>query len=170
MSTQTNALPDKSTLHLTPVQRSISRLVNINAEIAPAGSAELDLLKDTFHSLFQYDPAPLAEPEPERQVNSKLLDWLRKTQGFANTRANTAGSILVSARTAAPLWQILLKDEALKAAIQDQELAEQEAKYARDSRTAAREKKFTADAMRQAGFDKQADELVLSSRLNCRPL
>jgi hypothetical protein len=161
VSNITNALPQKSTLALSPQQRSLGRLIKLKPETLVQGDAQADLLKDTFHALYQSEPQPKsidALPE-ERHVNAKLLDWLRNTQGFTNTRANTAGSLLVSSRVAPPLWQTLLKDEALQEALQGQELAEETADMAKSAHQKARQHELAADAMRQAGHNEQADNL-----------
>ena len=137
------ALPGISTLQLDPGERAIGRLTSLALPAEPAGPAAADLAGDAFFEAFLGDPQSRPAVPPERNVNAALLDWLRSTHGYQQSRAVTAGNLPASITAAGLTWSLLQNEAAIKAALDRQEEA---AEAGRE----AQAKQMAANAMQQA--------------------
>lgn len=146
-----NALPDKSTLSLTPRQRGLGRLARIQLPREPGGVAEKDLAGDLFHSMFQVEPVDRPDVPEERQVNRALMDWMKETHGWEESRASTAGNLAASMMASSLMWAHLTNDETMAEALKKQEEAEAAANEARAQQAAANAMMQAAAQMEQAG-------------------
>lgn len=141
--TKVSGLPKQSTLRLTPGQRAMGRMVEIGLNGRPSSQPEEDLAGDTFQELYLQDPQPLEEPPAERALNRSLLDWMRNTHGWQQSKANTSGNLPASLISSSLMWDHLTNDETIQEALKKQEEAEQE-------KQEAKKRQAQADALRKA--------------------
>jgi uncharacterized protein with von Willebrand factor type A (vWA) domain len=137
------ALPQISTLQLTPGDRAMGRLASINLPDAPEGDAQADLAGDIFFEMFQSSPTAREEVPEERGVNRSLLDWMGSTHGWGEARTSTIANMPASMAASGLMWAHLQTDEVLKEALNQQEEASQKT-------AEAKAKQMAADAMAQS--------------------
>ena len=153
------ALPEVSTLSLTARQRALGRLAKVKVPQAPDGTAQADLAGDLFYEMFQREPQARPEIPPERSVNRQLMDWMKETHGWEESRASTVANLPASMTAAGLMWSHLTNDETLQEALKRQQDADTAAKDARAQEQAADAMDAAADAMEAGGDAAGADAL-----------
>lgn len=148
--TPVRVLPDVPTVKLSPSQRALGRLTQVNVTSEPEGAAQRDLAGDLFYEYFLGQVETAAPIPPERAVNRQLIDWLKSTHGWQAGRASTTANLPASLTAAALAWAHLSNEETVKEALKQQEEA---AAAARDAKT----KKRAADALEAAGDPSAGD-------------
>lgn len=136
-SATVRALPEISTLSLSPGDRAIGRLAKIELPEIPDGASQTDLAGDIFHEMFQSEPQSLPDVPEERGVNRALLDWMRETHGWQESRTATIANMPASMAASSLMWAHLQTDEALKEAMKQQETADHLSKQAKAMQAAA---------------------------------
>lgn len=126
MTAFVNALPERSTLKLTPGQRALGKLAHLPLSQEPEGAAQADLAGDAFWELYATEPQVVADVPAERAVNRALLDWMKETHGFEASRSSTQANMPAAITAGALMWDLLTTDEALQEALKQQEEADQQ--------------------------------------------
>jgi len=132
-----NALPQVSTLKLSPGQRATGRLTTLPLNQRPSGQAQSDLAGDIFFEMYASSPSRLEEPPGERATNRALLDWVRETHGWEQSRASTVGNLPAAMTASAFMFDHLSNDETIQEALKKQEEAEEASQEAKRQQTAA---------------------------------
>ncbi len=163
---KTNALPKDSTLSLGIANRMLGRAIHLdNFDEKPESSDTLsDLLKDTFWECWLTNPARKEEVSEDRKLNQKLLEWLRNSQSWDQTRLTSAGSILASAYSAGLLYNLLQSDEVMKQILEQMKEAEKKQKEAQEAQDKGQNDKAQklwqqAEALMR-GAEKSLDKLT----------
>lgn len=136
------ALPVESTLQLDPSDRALGRLVNLDVGGQPAATVHADLAADTFWNLYQDEPQAREDLPDSRSVNRALLEFMRNSTGFEDSRQLTINNLPAATASSGLLYQHLQKDEVLSEALEA-------AAKADAAREVADKAEMNAKAMRQ---------------------
>jgi uncharacterized protein with von Willebrand factor type A (vWA) domain len=154
-----SARPEKSVFALSQADLWLGEMLQLDPPREPGGSAEADLLADCFWACFREEPEFLELPPPERTVNSRLLRWVSEQPGWAGAKAHTACHVPASLAAAPALWASLLREDALKAALKEQDRAARKARWAETEEREAAALRLAAGAAEAAGRAEEAAQM-----------
>ncbi|MCB0014179.1 MAG: hypothetical protein KDE34_19840 [Anaerolineales bacterium] len=147
------ALPQQSTLKLSPGQRATGRLTTLPLHQEPEGQPQADLAGDIFFEMYNSQPNRLEEIPAERTVNRALLDWMGETHGWEQSRASTVGNLPAAMAASAFMFDHLTNDETMQEILKKQQEADEAAQEAKRRQTAA-------DALKTAAGASGSEELA----------
>ncbi len=153
-----SALPQQSTLHLSPGQRATGRLTKLPLHQVPDGQAQSDLAGDIFFEMYASQPTRLEQPPDGRVVNRALLDWMSETHGWEQSRASTVGNLPAAMAASAFMYDHLTNDETLQEVMRKQQEADEAAEEAKRQQTAADALNAAAQTSGSAEMAQQAVE------------
>jgi len=133
---KTKALAHNSVLNLSPGERSIGRLLDLDLPQPTYDQGEIDLAADLMFGLYS-NPKFKSEIPPERKLNHKLLEWSQKFGGWEQNRSYTEANLCASMAAGSLLWNLLVSNEQIKKAIELQEQLDQAKQEARSQQTIA---------------------------------
>jgi len=112
--------PDKNTLEKSITDGIMAKSVVFTAR-SPESQEQADLLSDVFLGAFQEVPELSEEPPYGREVNYALMRWAIESGSLDKARNDRS---LLNAVVAAPImWEVMMRDETLKEAMERQEEA-----------------------------------------------
>jgi uncharacterized protein with von Willebrand factor type A (vWA) domain len=144
----TQALPEIQVQNLTFHERALGKRVNVTVA-DDADAARRDIAGEAFFSLFKRS-VELKENAPAgREVNHAVMQWVKDTPAFSETRSKTQGALPVAIAASQFLQEYLASEETLQAAMDAQAAAN-------EARQEAQSAKFAQQAAEQAGDAEQA--------------
>jgi len=162
---KTNGIATKPTEQLSFGERVLGRLVKIDLgeptridQRRDDETATADLAADIFWNLYKRETNPVADVPPERKINQRLINWMRETPGFENSRATSIANLPASALSTALLTHHLESDEIMGELLRQQNEIDKLAKTRDDA--AARSEMFNAaaDATESTGDEPGDDD------------
>lgn len=157
----TTALAQKSTLSLDIRQRMLGRMIEVNPgkgeNDLELDASYQDLASDAFWEYFAQSPKISENIPAERELNRRLLDWARGSNGWESSRNNTVGQLLTSAISAGLLTQQLATDKDIRDALEKQKEAEKQAQEAEKQATKAAEAAAAGDTKAAEAALKKSD-------------
>lgn len=164
MGRTVNASPSIPTISLSRSERWFGEYIEIELPREPGSPSESDLGGDCFWLLYKSSSEFVEPSPPPRQVNRRLLEWLRGQRSFEETRALTVANVPVSMKAAPAIWGILLQEEVVEEAMKREAEAEKLLREAEEKREEARVLRRQGTAFRLLGQKEEARKALQKAR------
>lgn len=160
-----DACAEIPTVDLSPSFRALGRIIDI--EVGQIELDELlstqaikDLAADTFWEYYQHTPEAIeVEKLPiERQLNRRLLNWVRNSPSWEPNRVQTIGSMAISSISAGMMAQYLVRDPDVRKALEEQQKMIEAMAEAQQKQEEAQQKQQKGDGQGAAKAQKEAND------------